>query len=294
MEEAVALYRGSFLEGFSLKGCLDFDDWSILVRERLHRLALTAFSRLADYYKYRGEIKQACEAARRLVALESWQEEAHRRLMRLLALSGRRSEALAQYKRCRSTLQEELEVGPERETTALYERIRDGETLYTIDPGPPHNLPAQLFPFVGRVAEVAAIAQRLEDPACRLLTLVGPGGSGKTRLAQEAAAGILSAEQLGSFEDGVFFVSLAPLRSVDGIIPAVVASLGLALRGGGDPRQQTLAYLSRKRLLLILDNFEHLLSSSPPSGGIEGGKDLWPTPSELLPPSRSWSPLAWV
>ena len=264
LEEAVALYRGSFLEGFSLKGCLDFDDWSLLVRERLHRQALAALSRLAEHYERRGEMKRARETARQRVDLEPWQEKPHRQLMRLLALGGQRGEALAQYKTCRRILRQELGVDPERETTLLYERIRDGEPLPAVHPTPPNNLPAQLTPFVGREAELAAIGERLADPACRLLTLVGPGGSGKTRLALQAAADILSAEQLDSFDDGVFFVSLAPLRSVDGIIPTVAAALGLALQGGGDPRQQLLGYLRRKHLLLILDNFEHLLSSSPP------------------------------
>ncbi|NIU61936.1 MAG: AAA family ATPase, partial [Pseudomonas stutzeri] len=102
---------------------------------------------------------------------------------------------------------------------------------------------------------MAEIKGRLDDPACRLLTLVGPGGSGKTRLALEAAAA-----QLDDFEHGVFFVSLAPLRSVESIVPTVARAVGFSFYGAEvEPRQQLLDYLRRKRMLLILDNFEHLL-----------------------------------
>ena len=108
--------------------------------------------------------------------------------MRLLALSGRRSEALAQYETCRRVLAEELDVTPAVETTRLYERIRDGELdgrkeepairpdLPAQSSRPRHNLPAQLIPFVGREAVLAQIGKRLRDPDCRLLILVGPGG----------------------------------------------------------------------------------------------------------------------
>jgi predicted ATPase len=119
------------------------------------------------------------------------------------------------------------------------------------------NLPLQLTPFVGREEEVAQIQERLRDPACRLLTLVGLGGSGKTRLALEAAA-----PQIDHYPHGVYFVSLAPLDSVDSIVPTIAEALGFRFYEEGEPQQQLLDYLRQKRMLILLDNFEHLVEGA--------------------------------
>ena len=132
--------------------------------------------------------------------------------------------------------------------------------LESIPAGPKlTNLPVSLIPFVGREAELAEIQDRLGDPDCRLLTLVGPGGCGKTRLAVKAAEA-----QLDSYPHGVFFVRLARLDSVEGIVPTVAEALGFRFHEEGKPQQQLLDYLSLKRTLLILDSFEHLLAGPEP------------------------------
>jgi predicted ATPase/predicted Ser/Thr protein kinase len=124
---------------------------------------------------------------------------------------------------------------------------------------PRHNLPAQPTPFVGREAELTELARLLADPDVRLLTILGAGGMGKTRLALEAGAA-----QLGNFERGVYFVPLAPLDSPQAIVPAVAGALGFSFYEGGEPRQQLLDYLREKNKLLIMDNFEHLLAGPEP------------------------------
>jgi predicted ATPase/DNA-binding SARP family transcriptional activator len=262
--EAVDLYRGDFLQGFSLDSAL-FEEWMVVERERLHGQALEALGHLAAHYEESGQYEQAIAYARRQVELEPWRESAHRQWMRALALSGQRGAALAQYEACRRILGEELGIEPEPETTALYERIRSGGELAVGVAQPPHNLPAQLTPFIGREDLMAEIAERLADPACRLLTLVGSGGSGKTRLALEAAV-----QQLERFADGVFFVSLAPLRAVEAIVPAIAQALSFRFYGEGEPRQQLLSYLRRKEMLLVLDNYEHLLEGASVATGILG------------------------
>jgi predicted ATPase/class 3 adenylate cyclase len=123
----------------------------------------------------------------------------------------------------------------------------------------PNNLPAQATPFVGREAELAELGRLLADPDVRLVTIVGAGGMGKTRLALEAAAG-----QLDRFEQGVFFVSLAPLDTVEAMVPTVAEALGFSFYEGGKPQRQLLDYLRPKSMLLIMDNFEHLLGGPEP------------------------------
>ena len=126
LEEAVALYRGDFLDGVSVRDSPDFEDWALLLRERWQRQALAVLRRLVAHYESRVAVARACEFAWRQVELAPWEEEAHRGLMRLLALSGQRGAALAQYEACRRALRQELDVEPGQETTRLYERIRDG------------------------------------------------------------------------------------------------------------------------------------------------------------------------
>lgn len=251
LDRAVDLYGGDFLAGFSLLDAAPFEEWALVCRADLHQQALDALATLAAAHEEAGDYGALCRRARRQLALEPWHEPAHRTLMRGLALTGDRAGALAHYEVCRAVLADELGVAPDAETLALYERIRAGELAPAArDPGaPPHALPLPLTPFVGRATELAALRARAD---ARLLTLVGAGGIGKTRLALE-----LALAELDAYADGAFFVPLAPLDSADGIAPAIAAALHLTLHG--DPAAALLRYLRDRHLLLILDNFEHLL-----------------------------------
>ncbi len=120
-----------------------------------------------------------------------------------------------------------------------------------------HNLPPQPTPFLGREEELAAVFLRLDDPACRLLTLTGPGGIGKTRLALQAAA-----EKIERFVHGVYFVPLAPLNSPEFLVPTIADALSFSFYGRGDPKVQLFNYLREKTMLLLLDNMEHLLAGA--------------------------------
>jgi len=126
LKSAIALYRGSFLEGFSVSDSPAFEEWALFTRERLARQMSSALHHLAAAHEARGDYQQAQACARRQLELEPWDEGAHRQLMRTLALGGRRVAALAQYQTCRRLLAVELDVEPARETTALVESIRDG------------------------------------------------------------------------------------------------------------------------------------------------------------------------
>ena len=104
LADGIALYRGPFLDGFSLKDSATFEEWLQATREQLERGCLAALARLAEHHEAAGDLGKACEVAWRAVDLAPWQEESHRRLMRLLALSGQRSAALTQFETCRSVL----------------------------------------------------------------------------------------------------------------------------------------------------------------------------------------------
>jgi DNA-binding SARP family transcriptional activator len=126
LAQAVELYRGAYLQEVSVPGSVAWEEWALLIRERLHTQMLDALGQLMAYHEARGEADRARQYAWRALVLESWDEGAHRCLMRVYVRSGRRSAAMAQYKRCRQILADELGVAPSVETVALYERIRTG------------------------------------------------------------------------------------------------------------------------------------------------------------------------
>jgi predicted ATPase/DNA-binding SARP family transcriptional activator len=267
LEKGLALYQGDFLAGFYVRDCPGFEDWVRQERERLRQQVIEALHTLVNAYladrAYAAGIKQAT----RLLALDPLREEAHQQLMTLLARTGQRSEALAQYETCRGLLETELGLPPQAETTALYEAIRAGtlraeparvEVIGRTAARPAHNLPAQPTAFIGRQTELDQIAGRLAVPDCRLLTVLGPGGIGKTRLALQAAA-----EQTANFAQGVYFVPMAPVGSSDQIASAIADALQFSFYGSKAPAVQLTNTLRDKHLLLVLDNFEHLLAGTP-------------------------------
>ena len=266
MERALDLYRGDFLAHLHLSGSPAFEEWALTHRERLHRLAVNRLHSLAEHHNRRGAHGRAYELAARQLELDPWREEAHRQAMRALALSGQRSAALAQYDRCRRALAEELNAEPGEETTALYERIRNGAAETT---RPSDSLPIPPTPLIGRAEELVQIAHLLENPTCRLLTLVGPGGIGKTRLALQAAT-----DQQGEFADGVYLVPLALESSIDLVVSAIAVALQITFSGQANLKDQLLRYLRHKEMLLVLDDFEHLLHSPTVFSVGQGGAGL--------------------
>ena len=278
---AIDLYRDDFLRGFTLPDSPAFDEWQFFQTDQLRGNLIEGLKRVIRYYVSHHDVPQAIESARRWVAQSPWSEAAHREMMRLYALNDQRSAALQQYRDCVRILREEFEVGPEEGTRALYETIlhtnltpgflhpnplpkEEGALLPSPskrDGGgevpPPHNLPAQTTSFIGRESEMAAVKKLLLQPNVRLLTLNGAGGSGKTRLALQVAAKVLEL-----FQDGVFFVSLAPIGNPELVATTIAQTLWLYIAGNTTPLDILKGYLHQKQLLLILDNFEQLITAS--------------------------------
>jgi predicted ATPase/DNA-binding SARP family transcriptional activator len=253
--QAAALYRGDFLEGFHLRESVGFEEWVLLERERLQRLAVTLFWRLIGAASAAGDYQTGLTYVDQLLRADNLSERAQRQKLLLLARTGQHNAALLHFEQFRQLLADELGVAPEPESIALVEQIRAARTVRVpqLPPPPPH--------FVGRDREQADLLARLRDPACRLVTLLGAGGMGKTRLALETAR-YLATRQPGQFLHGVCFV---PLASVDDahLLPARLAdALGVALAAQQDPAQQVAAFLRDRELLLVLDNFEPLLDAA--------------------------------
>jgi DNA-binding SARP family transcriptional activator/predicted ATPase len=271
LEEAAALYHDDFLAGFNLPDSPDFDEWQFFEAEQLRRMFAEALKQLVQAYVHMGQFDTATGHARRWLSLDNLHEPAHRTLMQLYAWSGQQAAALRQYEECRRLLKEQLAIEPEGETQALYTAIKtrqlttpSREQALQVDrPPEPRDktarvhLPSHSTPFIGREDDLAALGQLLEQPGSRLLTILGPGGIGKTRLSVEAARSAVRA-----FQDGVYFIPLAPLHSAADIPFTIAESLGYHFFESGDPKQQLLDYLRSQDLLLVLDNFEHLLDGA--------------------------------
>lgn len=255
LADALALCRGDFLAGLNLHRASAFDEWVLLEREHLRNLARRALHALVDYHVARTQSERALACLDRLLALEPADEEAHRHKMLLLAQGGQRMAALRQYEACCQAVHA-LDAEPDGETTILYERLRTGAKF----PVPPrvsgHSLYDPLTPLAGRDAEVAELRARLMDPSCRLLTLVGPGGVGKTH--STLSRDMLSAGPLDGFEDGVYMIRMGSSPAVEALVPAIAQALDLPLSEGAHPQQQVVDYLYGRHLLLVMDGFEHL------------------------------------
>lgn len=302
-QQAITYYRGEFLSGFQLMVDGPFDEWLRLEREQLHREVLQSLETMLaqavahDYYQI------GLDAGYKWLELEPWSESAHRQLMLLFAMHGQRERALRQYQLCRQILATELGVEPMEESARLYQQICDGQvgripaataqfsahvpaaeagaSQRTLAAPPalptmPNNLLAPLGKFVGRRIQLAYLCDQLMKDNCRLLTILGPGGVGKSALAMAVGHRLLQIEQR-TFANGIFFVPLAdveveprleeperPENQSDEytIFVAIAKAIGYEFPDRRPVNVQLLDYLQHRRLLLILDNFEQLVAEA--------------------------------
>lgn len=258
---AVELYGGEFLSGFSVTDALAFDEWRVVTQEQLHEQVMGALTRLQQHYAENGCWGELVAVARRQLALVPWQESAHRNLMQALAAQGQRDAALEQYARCIAVLQHELGVEPAPATQEIAVRLRrNGAADNNAAPVViRHNLPQQSKTLVGRKAEIGQIYDLIQQE--RLVTLLGLGGVGKSRLAQAVAQ-----KALHDFADGVWFVSLAQIEATDNapdrIALAMAAAIGFPLTNAQQPLVELAAHLAAKEILFVLDNWDQLTSAA--------------------------------
>jgi WD40 repeat protein/DNA-binding SARP family transcriptional activator len=295
LEQAVALYQGEFLEGFSLADAPAFEEWLTLQRERLHRLAIEALQDLAGAYEGRGAFECGVQVARRAVAMDPLRESAHRTLMRLLALAGERSAAIAQYDACCRILADELGVEPEEETMALYARIRDGMVVAAVRVGEglarPHRVvgacpyrglsafrEADAPFFHGRQAFTARLDEAVRTQPL-VAIVVGSSGSGKS---SAVYAGLLPRlRQEGGWQIADFRPGGQPFHALSAaLLPALEPGLGETDRliqagklANALQREEVrlvevidrvlAKWNGTDRLLLLADQFEELYTLCP-------------------------------
>jgi predicted ATPase/DNA-binding SARP family transcriptional activator len=254
--QAVMLYRGAFLDQLSLRDSPEFESWIVIKREQLRNLFLQALTTLTDFHLRRQEYNLAQNYAFQQIETDPLREAAYRQMMIIMALDGKRTAALKCYEACRSLLEKELDIEPEEETEKLYQLIKAGlfKDHYKDVKSDHSSLPLPPSPFFGREKELAGVSALLENPHTRLITLIGLGGVGKTSLALKAAS-----EYEKLFTHGACFVPLAQLDSANDIYRAIAVVLNISLQGNLDHKTQLLNYLAHREMLIILDNFEHLL-----------------------------------
>ncbi|MBI1293410.1 hypothetical protein GC175_00445 [bacterium] len=270
---AVDLYRGPFVDGLYVDECVAYEEWLFMQRERFRVLHLNALGKLARYHQHNNEPAVALTYAHRELEVDPLREPAHLQIMQIHLAQGDRAAALRQYERCHTVLEDELGLAPSIEIQELHRQIQARPALQPVVAPPPNqvssahvpprpdqaHVPVYLTPFVGRQDELDLLAERLQNGAYRLISLVGAGGIGKTRLAVEAAL-----RQVDHFADGVYFALLASVQQARDVADALAVALGITFHAADRTvHDQLLDWLGTRRLLLVIDNFEHLLDATP-------------------------------
>lgn len=289
LKQVVDLYTGDFLADFSVADSARFEDWLQSERTALRNIFVEAAGQLLDQYTVDHQFAAGIGLEARLLAADPLHEKTYRRLMHFYVANGDRTLALRLFDKLQNLLWDELGVEPEDETIHLYEQIAANlsaaaegvmtgqsasaaslsstvapvhtvalQEATTVRGYVPQPLPGQVTPLFGREQEIEAVVARLRNS--RLITVVGTGGVGKTRLAIAVAQ--------RAIEDGLFtaadvvFVGLAAVRHVEQVVSVITRTFGISDTAHDEPAYIIRALLNNRRVLLIADNFEHVLDAA--------------------------------
>ncbi len=257
LSAAIDLMQGEWVPGFTFPIADEFNQWLFFRREELLQQTVHALEMVIAYHQAQRQSAETVTYLRQLLALDGWRETAWQQLFAALAAQGNFAGVEDAYAECRQFLEIQLGIAPAPETVAAYERAREK----TADQPTTFSLPIHLTPFFGRSAEFTRLSQLTKKH--RLVSLVGAGGVGKSRLATEFAR-----QQHGRFADGVYFVSLVEIgRGAEEAVSeqiciAVANELNLELNPQASAEAQLRQHIETKSVLLLLDNWEHLINAS--------------------------------
>ena len=275
LSTAVEAYQGDLLPDFPCEGMPEFEAWLELERFELARefqdIALMLIKKLEGEQLF----SKAIEVRQKLYLNDPLDESTFRQYLRSLVLTNQPQKASIEFESFKFRLWQDLQLEPAKETVELMSSLKtpDGFLIKSAfaDSDQFHNslndnlhlkekrvvnAPTYGAKFIGREREIEELKKQLLSSSCRLVSIVAPGGMGKTRLALAVAETLYD-----NFEDGIYFVSLAELDDANTIVYAVAAALKLELQPNADAKTQVLNYLKHEKLLLILDNVEHLLTN---------------------------------
>jgi predicted ATPase/DNA-binding SARP family transcriptional activator len=255
LEDALALWRGPALADFA------YEPWAESEVGRLEELRLVAQEELIAARLTLGQHAELVGELEVLVVEQPLRERPRAQLMLALYRSGRQAEALDQYRRAREQFSEELGIDPGPELRLLHKQILNQDSALDTSRSlarTPGNLPQSPNPLIGRDRELDDLQTLLEREDVRLLTLTGPGGTGKTRLALQLATGLVD-----QFEQGVFFVDLSAITDPALVLPTIAQTLGAREQVGQQIEETLGVHLRERRVLLVLDNFEQVLDAAP-------------------------------
>ena len=253
LREALDLWRGPALADFT------YEAWAQQEIARLEELRLVAREHSIEAQLLLSKHAELVGELKTLIHEHPLRERPRGQLMLALYRSGRQAEALEAYQQGRSSLIEDLGIDPSPELQALYKQIlNQDEALHVKAPATqaPTNLPAPPNALIGREREIQDVAELLRDDA-RLVTLTGPGGTGKTRLALAVAA-----QMADDFSGGVFIVRLSAVKRPDLLTPTIARALGLREQPGESLLDTVCSHLHDKKLLLLLDNLEQIIEAA--------------------------------
>jgi DNA-binding SARP family transcriptional activator len=255
MESALNLYRGELLAGFNVEDAAPFEEWLFYVRGQLGRSLTQVLQHQREQAEQNQDWSRVIVALRHLITLDNLNEELYFALMQAYLANGERKTALDLYVEWRDLLETELQLAPQPQVTALYNKIRQSPAIQSNSATPPPesaakpklspNLPTALTSLIGRAAEIQNIKELISRPHTRLLTLTGAGGSGKTRLAIEVAR-----ELYPDFQAGVYFIALATLNesSPEQIAATIANTLGLKESADTTRVQQLMQHLRSSQM----------------------------------------------